>query len=289
MTGRRATVGLSLLSALLFCAFAAQSASAAVSTSKNITGFTCVKEGGETNKDFKDEHCDEKVEAGKGSFEHKLIPLNQKTEGDATNERVTESTKKSEPAVLKGKILGGLIKANIQCETGKSNAKESTGENSEPVAKGHTASGFGVAELSKCKVVEPAKCVVNEPIIARGTAHAVEGLEGPKGEKNAMAGEVIGAGEKETFAELTFPNNEANKECAARNNTFKVQGKAYATAGPTTESGQENKWSGTTVVATPKFKMEELKFAGEPAEFECITTAKMAGVGGNPVSATTTT
>jgi hypothetical protein len=85
MIGRRAVVGLSLLSALLFCAFAAQSASAALKTSTNTTGFTCVK--GVTEKgDFKDEHCDE-TNVGKGAFKHELIPLNTTTEVEFSNEK----------------------------------------------------------------------------------------------------------------------------------------------------------------------------------------------------------
>jgi hypothetical protein len=51
MIGRRATLGLSLLSALLVCALVAQSASAIEATkSKRTTAFTCVPGTGE--KDF---------------------------------------------------------------------------------------------------------------------------------------------------------------------------------------------------------------------------------------------
>jgi hypothetical protein len=295
MMGRKAVVGLSLLSALLFCAFAAQSASAAVSTSKNTTAFTCVTTGGTTNKDFKDEHCDEKVTPGTGSFEHKLIVGS--TEISGTNEKVTEETKKSEIATLKGKILGGLIKSNIQCEVVKNNRKESHIENTEPELKAHTFSGTVVVEFTKCKVVEPTNCVVKEPIIARAIVHGVEGLEGPKAEKNAMGVEFIGDGEKETYTEIVFPGEPENSsKCVARNNTFKVQGKVYATSGngkaTSTENAQENKNAGATVVNTPKFKMQELKFAGEAAEFENISTAFMesaTGVRENPITLTTTT
>ena len=103
MTGRRAVIGLSLLGALLVCAFAAQSASANVATtSKRITAVTCVKGGG--LKDFSKTHCDpgDTVEAGKGEFGH--VAINGETkEVDATNEKVTSETKESEPAVLRAK------------------------------------------------------------------------------------------------------------------------------------------------------------------------------------------
>ena len=75
MIGRRATVGLSLLCALAFCAFAAQSASAAKAV--NTTAFTCV-EG--ATKDFSDAHCDTKVTAGTGQYGHVVIPQGTTTE-----------------------------------------------------------------------------------------------------------------------------------------------------------------------------------------------------------------
>jgi hypothetical protein len=64
MSGRKAIVGLSLLCALVFCAFGAATASAAGGS----TAFTCVK--GAASADFEDEHCDKgKVGGGFGHVE----------------------------------------------------------------------------------------------------------------------------------------------------------------------------------------------------------------------------
>ena len=97
MIGRKAVIGLSLLSALLFSAFAVQSASAlVVKVSKNTTAFTCVKT--EPNKgDLKDAHCDEKVDPNKGEYKHDAIALNTTTTVAATNQGVTKRQKNQSP------------------------------------------------------------------------------------------------------------------------------------------------------------------------------------------------
>ncbi|MGB7686559.1 MAG: hypothetical protein WBL45_12355 [Solirubrobacterales bacterium] len=281
MIGHRAVIGLSLFSALLFSAFAAQSASALVVTqSKNTTGFTCVKGGG--SKDFKDAHCDEAVTPGTGEYGHVVIPLNEKPEGDGTNEKVTESTKKSEPAVLKGTI--GLAKVTIECTTGS--PKTSAAQNTEPAAGQHTAGGSGAAEFSGCTVKELAKCVVAEPIVAGAIGHGVEGMEGPKGEKNAMGIELVGSGAEETFTTIEFKNKGA-EACSLNGKSFPIKGRVVATNGPTTESKQDNKHTGSTVIFTPKFKMQTLKLGPNTASVEAIGTVTVKG--GNPIAMTTTT
>jgi hypothetical protein len=284
MIGRRAVVGLSLLSALLFCVFAAQSASAALTTSKNTTAFTCVKTL-DNSGDFTKAHCDKEDTGvlGKEVYKHELIPLKTTTEVDATNDKVTESTTKSEPAVLKGTV--NLVKTEITCNTVKNNTKESTIHNEEPEAGSHTFTGTVVVEYTNCTVSKPEKCTVKTPIVATATVHGVEGLEGPKGEKNAMGVEFVGHGVEETFTEITYQG----ESCALKNQTFPVKGKVIATNGPTTESSQENREAGATLVFTPKFKMQELKLGKEAAEFTSIVTPKMAGETGNPISLTTTT
>jgi hypothetical protein len=289
MIGRRATIGLSLLSALLLSAFAAQSALALEPpTSKNTTAFTCVPDPNNTG-DFKDEHCDETGVKGKEKFKHELIPLKTTTEVDVSTEKVTESTKKSEPAVLRGVIAG--VKVEIECTVVKNNTKESLIHNEEPEAKAHTFTGTVVTEYSKCNVKLLAKCIVAEPIIATATVHGVEGMEGPTGkekEPNAMGLEFVGHGEKETFAEIEF-KNKGEEKCAVHGKKFAVTGRVIATNGPTTESDQSNRESGATLVFTPKFKMQTLKLGVEPAEFTSIVTSKMAGAGGSPIALTTTT
>jgi len=283
MIGRRAVIGLSLLSALLFCAFAAQSASAVLTTSKNTTAFTCVKDA-EKKGDFTDAHCDTTGTIGKSEFKHVEIKVGETTTIDGTNNEVTESTKKSEPGLLKGEIVGGG-KLEIECTTVKNNTKNSWIRNAEPGEKQHTLEGFIETEFSKCTVKLLKNCIVEEPIVTKAIVHGVEGMEGPKKEPNAMGVEFVGAGPNETFTEIGFKEDAA---CVVKTPlVFPIKGKVIATSGPTTkETAQENKESGATLVFTPEFKMQELTLGGKPATFTAIATAKMPE--GNPISLTTT-
>src|SRR5262245_34707505 len=88
---RRSAVGLSLICALVFCALAAQGASAA--EGKNTTAYECVKGGG--SKDFSDAHCDNNVGAGKGEYGHVVLPLNEKITLSITNEKTKNETKEA--------------------------------------------------------------------------------------------------------------------------------------------------------------------------------------------------
>jgi hypothetical protein len=288
MIGRRAVIGLSLLSALLFCAFAAQSASALVTTkSPNTTAHTCVKKAKIEGAGFSDAHCDTPVASG-AEFEHVVIAKDTTTAVGGTNEKVTESTKKSEPAVLKGTIGG--VKVTITCTTVKNNETNSLVHNVEPVAKQHTFTGFIETEFTNCTVTGLAKCIVSEPIVSKANVHGVEGFEGPKGEKNAMGIEFDGAGPETLFASIVFTNKGVEK-CALDKQTFPVKGTVVATNGPTAESKQDNPHSGSTLTfqdLTGKVKMQTLTLGPNPAEFTAIATPTMAG-GGNPISMTTTT
>lgn len=292
MIGRRAVIGLSLLSALLFCAFAAQSASATINGGKEstrTTAFTCLASGGETNKDFTDEHCDKKVTAGTGSFEHLKIATGTETKIGGNNEKVTGATNEIESAVLRGTI--GITKTEITCKKYVVDETKSFILNAQPKALEHKVTGTVRAEFSECEVKKPAKCTIRDPIIAEAIFVGVEGLKGPKvGEENAMGlrftGEGEAEGKKETFARILYKG----AECALKEKEFPVTGKVIATSGPTTaETGQESQHSGATLVFTPKFEMEELHI-GVPAnvaEFETIATSKMASAG-NPLTLTTT-
>jgi hypothetical protein len=285
MIGRRAIAGLSLLSALLFCAFAAQSALATETKPANTTAFTCVSSGGSTNKDFKDAHCDEQVEPGKGSFEHKAIANGSHTLIAATN---------VEPAVLKAKTPGGA--ATITCTTVKNNETESFVENSEPEPGTMRLKGTAKTEFSNCAVTELSHCVVAEPIVSMAEFEGVNefkragvNVKGPKGEEKPMGIKFTGEGgtEKNRFAEIEFKTKSGEKTaCALAAKTFPVTGSAIATSGLGTEAKQDNKSGGSTLVFTPKFEMETLKLGEESATFETITTPTMAS-SGNPISATT--
>ncbi|MGB7686546.1 MAG: hypothetical protein WBL45_12290, partial [Solirubrobacterales bacterium] len=129
MIRRRAVAGLSLLSALIFCAFVAPSAHAIVTkVSQNTTSFTCISAGG--TGDFKDAHCDEKGTAGKEAFKHEVMAVGTTTNLNATNKNVTNGTKDHEPVVIKGTI--GLAKVTIECTTMKTNTANSFVHNVEP-------------------------------------------------------------------------------------------------------------------------------------------------------------
>ncbi len=285
MIGRRATIGLSLLSALLLCAVAAQSALATTPTiSKNTTPYTCVKDAPKTG-DFKDAHCDVTGLANQQEFKHVAISTFFATEVELTNKEVTESTKKSEPAILKGTI--GLAKTEIECTSLESDTKESTIESSEPEAGDHRFKFPRLRlRLTGCSVKLPSKCIVAEPITLEATGQGVEGLEGPKGEKNAMGIEFVGSGSEETLAAIEF-KNKGGEACSLNGKSFPVKGRVIATHGQTTESAQANGESSASLVFTPKFKMQTLKIGPNAAEFSTIGTLKMAG--GNPISGTTTT
>ncbi len=283
MIGRRAVIGLSLLCALLLSALAAHSASAVErTTSKNTTAFTCVEQG-KFEGNFSDPHCS--FTSGSGIWTHTSLSVGTTTELGATNEKVTNSTKEDEPAVLKGTV--GLAKVEIQCTTVKNNTKNSTIHNVEPAEKQHTVTGTLEVEFSSCTVKLLSKCVVAEPISAKATFHGVEGFSGPLNEPNAMGLEFVGSGEEETFAEIEFKNKGAEK-CSLNGFRFKVKGNAISTSELGFGGSQENKHSGATLAFTPSFKMQTLKLGPNAAEFQGIFTPTMAG-GGSPIALTTTT
>jgi hypothetical protein len=162
--------------------------------------------------------------------------------------------------------------------------------NEEPEAKKHK---FKIAKANAnytgCTVVKPAKCTVKEPIAVKATVEGVEGLEGPKAEKNAMGLEFKGSGAGEEFASITYEG----KECGLNAKTFTVNGAAIATSGPGEEEVQTNKWTGATAIFNPKAKMQTLKFGAITAEYTGVLTSYMYDVENkvteSPISATTPT
>jgi hypothetical protein len=103
MIGRRTAIGMALLCALVFSAFAAQSAWAV----KGTTLFTCAPV--EVGAKFKDAHCKEAGE-GKG-FVHQEIT--KKTIFHATNAKTTDNTAGNTPGILSGEAFG--VKVEIEC------------------------------------------------------------------------------------------------------------------------------------------------------------------------------
>jgi hypothetical protein len=261
---RRTTIGISLICALAFCAFAAQGASAAEGI--NTTAFECVKGGGA--KDFSDAHCDKQVTAGTGEFGHVVLTLNTKTSIAITNEKTKNETKEAATTVLKGTIAG--LKSEIICKT-----VTGTGSltNEEPTSKVHRVKGIVEAKFTSCTAPKPAfGCKVKEPI---SVSSNVEGVEGLGAGKNEMGLEFKPTGEH--FASVTL-------EGCFIAGTFNTDGTAVATS----NTSSTGKFTGATSVFTAAMTKETLKLAGNPAEVESTTTVSKAG-GGNPIALTTVT
>lgn len=284
MIGRRAAVGLSLLGALLLCALAAQGASAA--PGKNTTAFTCVPKQ-VAGAGFGEAHCDSTVSDNAG-FIHVPIPMGQKTfEVELSNEKVKNTTKESEPMVLKATVAGAAVE--VVCTTVKSKLANSFLLNSEPELKEHKITGEVVIEKSGCTVVKPANCIVAEPVVGTAKVEGVEGLVGPNLEANAMGIQFKGVGAEEVLTTIEFKDKPPNVCKIA--GVFPVKGSVIATSGPVPKSVQTNKQSGATLVfesniagATP---MQSLKVAGSPAQTTGILTPSMFQ--GNPIAFTTPT
>ena len=279
MIGRKTTVGLSLLCALLFSAIAVQSASAAKAV--NTTAVTCVENGGK--KDFKDAHCDEKVVEGTGKFGHEAIANDTTTEIGVTNTLTGGAT---DPAVLKGKAFGAA--AEITCNKVASEAKKSFIHNVESPEKKHTVTGTVVVNYTDCSVQKPAKCDVKEPIQVKAEFEGVEGLESADKTKKETMGVQFKAKGAEAFAKIEFVNLGAEK-CSLDKKTVSVEGSAIGTGTP--EPSKANKHAGATVNFdhTKITATKELIFGGEAAGFDNTATVYMEDAFKRPISLTTTT
>jgi hypothetical protein len=276
MFGRRATVGLTLLCALLFSAIAVQSASAAAA--KNTTFFTCVKtDSGKST--FTDPHCDFD-DAGKGNFEHQPLEsgLGNTTEVESSNETTGGTTS---PQVLEGSPF--KVSTSISCTT---LAGIGSVGNTEPKLGEHKISAKTVINLSGCTVAKPAKCAVNEPIVMTfGSIEGLEGLTGPKGEANAMGVEY----KSEAGRPITTITLEG-AECALKGFPFPVEGSIIETSGPGTAEAQTKIWHGATSIFTAA--MSNLTAAGRPATYtgnKTVVMKKVAGKTSWPITKTTVT
>jgi hypothetical protein len=275
MIGRRATAGLSLLCALLFCALAAQSASAAKAA--NTTAFTCVKGGGE--QDFKDAHCDQFVGSKKGEFGHVAIANDTTTEIELNNE-TTGGAKIT--SILKF-TLGGVV-TEIACKTATTAKEKSFIHNVESEGK-HTVTGTAALLFSECEVKKPTKCTVKEPIEMR---MLFEGVEGLGANKDTMGLEFKPDPEEmATLAEITFQDKGAEK-CALGGKTFSLFGPTIGTGTPS----PKEKHSGSTYVFEAGNEMQKAESGGSTGGGiggSITSTFTMRMAGGNPVSLTTTT
>jgi hypothetical protein len=259
-TAHKTAVGLSLVCALFFCAFAAQSASAA--EGKNTTAFECVKGEG---KDFSDAHCDNHTA---GEFGHKAIAVGVKTNISITNAKTKNNTTEAAPAIMKGTVFG--VATEIECKTVSG---EGSLTNEEPSAKVHRVKGSVTAKFTSCTVKKPALgCKVKEPIEVSSN---VEGVEGLGTEANEMGLEFKPTGEH--FATLKIEG------CFVAG-TYNVDGTAIATGTPS----PKEKWTGATSIFTEAMTKSTLKLAGNAASISSSTTVTNSATG-NPVSLTTVT
>ncbi len=272
MIGRRAIPGVLLLSALVVCAFTAQSASAA--PAKKTTAFTCVQNGGV--KDFLDPHCDQKVPAGQGPFGHVPIPQNQTTEVTVTNEKTANATLESTPTTIKFIFEGKPV--DVTCKTVHG---VGTLHNVEPILAEHRTTGTLTIKVTEC-TVKPMKCKVKEPIEFKTEFEGVEEL-GP--EKNTHGIEyrphVESGGALMTLA---FEG----AECFLKGKVIPIKGTMVATGAP----APNEQHSGATQIFTNEMTKETLKVGANPAEHSGALTLRMAPIGGQeqgPISFTTVT
>lgn len=265
MIGSRSMVGLSLLCALVFCAAAVQSASAA-----GTTAFSCVRVVGKTGE-FTDADCAGKSANKTGEYEHKEF-----TPGTTT------------PKVGVGAITSAALNTTlltlpveVVCEvvtgSGKLTNLQPGGPGTEMLAKGEEIK----VEYKKCTVVKPAKCRVAEPIVVNATSVTKTNL----GAGNEMGTEfkpLVVGGVTQPFTEIEFKDGEkAGEKCALKNMRFPVTGTAISTS---TEGGgvgaRTNGESEFTAAMSGT-----LKIGGEAMTFSSrITTFE----GENAVTGTTT-
>ncbi len=233
MIGRRAVIGLSLLCALVFCAFGASSASAA----KGMTVFECVEEA-EGNK-FTDADCDI---TGAGKFGHKEI-----------TKTVEIDTKQ-----VSGTFTIGFnfltILTDISCTT-----MTTTGSIENVAGPPMSVKGIVHITLSGCTVTKPAKCVVKQPIVINAAVKSVIINEAKEEHGLEYSPEVAGG----NFTELTFENKGAEK-CAITNGgkPVPVKGTAIGTGSTVSMTG------GIQRFKSSEASMQKLTVAGEPATIE---------------------
>ncbi len=266
MIGRRATVGLSLLCALIFCALAAQSASAQIGThATNTTAVTCVKGGG--SMDFKDEHCNEFVGAEKGEYGHVNVKAGETKELDANN---------STTVTLTAIHLG--VSVEVTCEVMKTNTAASDVHNIEKEGK-HTMTGDGTAEFTNCKVNKPSGCTIKEPIVANADFLGVEGLK--FGEESKAMGVEFKQQAGKNLADMSFEG----AVCTFKGKTFPITGSAIGTS----TTSQTNKWAGVTIKFEPGNSMQTLKFSTSNASVSMTVVPSGASGAEQPISITTVT
>jgi hypothetical protein len=248
MIGRKATVGLALLCALLFSALAVQGASAA-----GTTAYTCVKV---PVGEFGDPHCDN---GPSGEYEHELIPVEKTTEVTSHNQKTKNETKESTTAVLHAIKAGAQV--TITCKKVHGTGSLTNTEE----AKVMHAGGTVTVTYSECEVSNPKKCTVKQPIVAEAKSKTWE-----KGKEMGVEFSPKEAGKP--FVNITLEG----AECGPKG-TFEVLGSVIGTPGGTSEG------KGATLYFNASKEEEELFLKQKP-----ITGMQKLTFGGTPALLTST-
>ncbi len=260
MNRGRGLIGLSLLCALVFCAFAAPSAMAV----KGTTTYTCVKVA-ETGG-FNDEHCSEANGAGKGKWTHEPIPVGSETKITGTNQKTASSTTSAALALFRFEFLG-TAELEFHCAAVHSTAT-STNETVENAAKEkymrNRAAGVNVvfSECTMTNMLAEMKCK----------------LSGGKVEIKGASSET-----KENGMEVEFKPPESGTLLE-----FKLEGcsqKGFNLSYVVT--GTFNAIPEGATLVTTEASTKGLKFGGKAGSLTTKLTQRM-GESENPIATTTT-
>jgi hypothetical protein len=256
---RRTVTGLSLLCVFAFCAFGAPSA-----FSKGTTVFECksVTEGAQ----FSDAHCDKAKEGGAG-FKHVEVKPGTTTEIESSNEKTAGETTASTPAILESEALG--IKIKIECQ--KASLTGSLTNNAGPPMN---ATGSGTSKYTECKELLQG-CTVAEPIEVNAKAETKVIKEAAPEEMGGEFKPLMGT----TFVVITL--SKCNNFLV--NGSHEVTGTAIGTPGGTPNG------KGATLYFTKAMTEKTLRFAGNSASLEVVTTPRMKASTTSLVATTTAT
>jgi hypothetical protein len=281
MIGRRAIVGLSLLSALLFCAIGSSSASAATS---GTTLFTCV-ENVNHEGDFEDAHCKNTVPKGTGAFTHKAISVNP-TGFTASSDGPTIGTTEEAHATLKG-VLGGVA-SEITCTKVHAHG---TLEN-KLSGEAHSVVGKGTVHYTECKMPKPVTAEGKERCKVKEETINFEANSLTK-EKGAEMGVLFSPKEGKTFVTISFENGPGGG-CPVAGKAVPVTGSAEGTPGGTPEghgATMHFTFGMTKGKECEKETQTGVCLGGQPAEFSNVLTFSMLttteGSPENPIALTT--
>jgi hypothetical protein len=269
MTRDRAVIGLTLLSALVFCAFAAPNAVAL----KGTTAFTCAP-GNKGLNGFEDEHCTKSF-GPNPAWEHVEIKPNIPTLLTTGNTQTS-----GELAFPKLKSTLGGVEFELEAGGFTSTPNKTSAENKENGVKQMEAVFPYMGQYIGVVVNKPKNCTVKngEVALLEGSGKTVvKEIES----KQEMYVEFV-PNEKGVFSEFTFEG----AECALKGTTAKVTGSAQANN--TTEEG---KVDGPTLRFTTTQTEKTLKVGAVAAKFEGTFTARMLPTIGqreNPIVLTTT-